>query len=165
MELSFVIVSPEHIVHALLLAKLHYILAFGGTGSSGPTLQQQQLATEQALTTANLNLEENSQRKSILNALQGTRVFRESALSRAVAGNTNNAGPQGAPSAAQQLNTYGSASAATNSSLLDISTGTTKGRASPGGATPAGGAGASGNVSVTGSGGYGGNRLGYGGIK
>lgn len=157
MGFSSVSLSPEHILHALLLAKLHYILAFGGTGSSGPTLQQQQLATEQALTTANLNLEENSQRKSILNALQGTRVFRESALSRATAGNNNTAAPQGAPSAAQQLQTYGSASASTGSSLLDISTGTTKGRSTTG-ATTAGGVGASGNVTPT-TAGYGGNRF------
>lgn len=60
----------------------------GGGGSSGPTQQQTDLQTEQALTNANLNLEENDQRKTILNAMQGTRVFRGSALSRAVAGNT-----------------------------------------------------------------------------
>lgn len=153
--------SPEHILHALLLAKFHYILAFGGTGSSGPTLQQQQLATQQALTTANLNLEENSQRKSILNALQGTRVFRESALSRNTAGNNNTAAPQGAPSAAQQLQTYGSASASTGSSLLDISTGTTKGRSSTG-ATTAGGAGASSGVAAAPGAYQGGNRFGGG---
>ncbi len=73
----------------------------GSSGSSGPTVQQQQLQTEQALTTANLNLEENAQRKPILNAMQGTRVFRGSALSRALRGNTNRPGPNGPPSAAQ----------------------------------------------------------------
>lgn len=73
----------------------------GGGGSSGPTVQQQQLQTQQALTTANLNLEENAQRKTILNSMQGTRVFRGSALSRALRGNTNQPGAVGAPSAAQ----------------------------------------------------------------
>lgn len=62
------------------------------TGSSGPTLQQQQLETQQATTAANLNLEENEQRKSILNAMLGTRVFRGSALSRATRGNTPGTG-------------------------------------------------------------------------
>lgn len=76
-------------------------MAGGGGGSSGPTLQQQQLQTQQALTTANLNLEENQQRKTILNSMQGTRVFRGSALSRALRGNTNQPGAVGAPSAAQ----------------------------------------------------------------
>lgn len=60
----------------------------GGGGSSGPTPQQQQLETQQAITNANLNIEENEQRKAILNAMQGTRVFRGSALSRSLAGNT-----------------------------------------------------------------------------
>lgn len=74
----------------------------GGTGSSGPTLQQQQLETQQALTAANLNEQENATRKAMLNALQGTRVFRGSALSRATRGNTNTPlAPVGAPSASQ----------------------------------------------------------------
>lgn len=111
----------------------------GGGGGSGPTVQQQQLETEQALTTANLNLEENSQRKSILNAMQGTRVFRGSALSRAVAGNNDAGLPTGAPSKAQ-LNTGSAApSTATNTSLFDPRTGQREAATS----TPAGGQGAS----------------------
>ena len=113
----------------------------GGGGGSGPTLQQQQLETEQALTTANLNLEENSQRKSILNAMSGTRVFRGSALSRAVAGNNDVGPPTGAPSKAQQ--TAQTATPAVTTSLLD-----TQQRAGVQnrqvGATVAGGQGASG---------------------
>lgn len=73
-------------------------------GGSGPTVQQQQLETQQALTSANLNLEENSQRKSILNAMMGTRVFKGSALSRALTGNTPGTGGEAsapAPSASQ----------------------------------------------------------------
>lgn len=121
----------------------------GSTGSSGPTLQQQQLQTEQALTTANLNLEENSQRKTILNAMQGTRAYRGSALSRAVAGDNNDvATPQPAPSSSQ-VNSYGQLiEAPVTSSLLDA-------RVGGSGATPAGGAGASGG---TGGGGAGGGR-------
>lgn len=76
-------------------------MAGGGGGSSAPTVQQQQLQTQQALTTANLNLEENAQRKTILNSMQGTRVFRGSALSRALRGNTNQPSAAGAPSVAQ----------------------------------------------------------------
>lgn len=79
----------------------------GGDGNSGPTLQEQQLQTAQALTTANLNLQENQQRKSILNAMMGTRVFRGSALSRALVGNTPGQGGEnatGAPSASQVNN-------------------------------------------------------------
>jgi hypothetical protein len=115
----------------------------GGGGGSGPTLQQQQLETAQALTTANLNLEENAQRKSILNAMSGTRVFRGSALSRAVAGNNEGGLPSGAPSKAQT--SAATVAPTVNTSLLD----------SPGfgnhlltqrqtGATTAGGQGASG---------------------
>jgi hypothetical protein len=118
----------------------------GGGGSSGPTLQQQQLETEQALTTANLNLEENSQRKSILNAMQGTRVFRGSALSRAVAGNNDNGAPTGAPSKAQQ--TAQTVAPAVTTSLID-----TQQRAGVQnrqvGATVAGGQGASGVTAPT----------------
>lgn len=115
----------------------------GGGGGSGPTLQQQQLQTAQALTNANLNLEENSQRKAILNAMQGTRVFRGSALSRAVAGNT----PGGATAPAAGPSPYASlpAIATRGSSLLDA-VGT--------GATPAGGAGASGAATPGAGGGY-----------
>ena len=77
---------------------------FGGGGTpSGPTPQQQALATEQSVSNAQLNLEENEQRKTILNALQGTRVFRGSALSRQIAGNSpSTAAPVAPPSANQQ---------------------------------------------------------------
>jgi hypothetical protein len=127
----------------------------GSSKDSGqPTVQQQQLETEQALTNANLNLEENSQRKSILNAMMGTRVFQGSALSRALRGNTPgtggvNEGP--APSRAQNEDEVPIGSA--SSSLLDT-------RAAA--ATPAGGAGASTGAVQTGGGvgrgGIGGNR-------
>lgn len=111
----------------------------GGSSSSGPTLQQQQLQTEQALTTANLNLEENSQRKSILNAMMGTRVFKGSALSRAIVGNTPGTGGEQttpAPSASQVNNGQESPIASASVSLLDQ-------RQAAAGATPAGGVGAS----------------------
>ena len=91
-----------------------------GKPNSGPTQQQQALATEQATTTANQNLEENEQRKIILNAMQGTRVFRGSALSRSIS--TNRAGtetpsaPPG-PSSSQQNSSLRTPGAGT--SLLD----------------------------------------------
>ena len=92
-----------------------------GGGSSGPTQQQQDLQTEQALTNAQLNLEENEQRKVILNAMQGTRAFRGSALTRAVAGNggsSTSPTPPAAPAPSNQQQTYGAIF--TNSgSLLD----------------------------------------------
>lgn len=91
----------------------------GGGGNDGPTLQQQQLETEQAETNASLNLEENAQRKAILNSMQGTRVFRGSALSRAVAGNTDDTAPGPGPSPAQTAGAR--APVATSSSLLDTS--------------------------------------------
>lgn len=120
-------------------------MSSGGGGGSGPTAQQQQLETQQAITNANLNLEENDQRKSILNAMQGTRVFRGSALSRALRGNTSGSSrqQQGAPSRTQ-LNTA-SAPIGTGSafnSLLDAR----ESRAS--GATPSGGVGASAALSA-----------------
>jgi len=106
-------------------------LYFGGGSPPGPTAQQQALQTSQALQTANLNLEENEQRKVILNAMQGTRVFRGSALSRAVAKNTPGEGqplaPPG-PSAAQQAAPIRAGAA--GSSLLDLA-------GTPGGASPA----------------------------
>ena len=108
----------------------------GGGGGSGPTLQQQQLETQQALTTANLNLQENAQRKSILNAMSGTRVFRGSALSRAVAGNNDVGPPTGAPSKAQ---TSAAAGPTVTTSLFDPRTG----QKSQVGASTAGGQGAS----------------------
>ena len=92
-----------------------------GGGSSGPTQQQQDLQTEQALTSAQLNLEENEQRKVILNAMQGTRAFRGSALTRAVAGNGGSSTSPTAPAApapSNQQQNYGAIF--TNSgSLLD----------------------------------------------
>jgi hypothetical protein len=108
-------------------------LYFGGGSPPGPTAQQQALQTSQALQTANLNLEENEQRKVILNAMQGTRVFRGSALSRAVAKNTPGEGPPLAPpgpSAAQLAAPIRAGGA--GSSLLDLA-------GTPGGASPAGG--------------------------
>lgn len=110
----------------------------GGSGGSGPTVQQKQLETQQGITNANLNLEENSQRKAILNSMTGTRVFRGSALSRAVSGNApGTAGATGAgPASASQINTYNQIVTTPTASLLDQQS-----RGS--GATPAGGAGAS----------------------
>lgn len=94
----------------------------GGGGSSGPTKQQQDLQTEQALTSAQQNLEENEQRKVILNAMQGTRAFRGSALTRATASNssTGSTSPTtpAAPAPSNQQQNYGAIF--TNSgSLLD----------------------------------------------
>lgn len=110
----------------------------GGGGGSGPTLQQQELEAQQAKTNANLNLEENAQRKSILNAMQGTRMFRGSALSRSVVGNTPGTGAEAAPPAsASQINSYNQIIVAPTKSLLEE-------QARGSGATPAGGSGASG---------------------
>jgi hypothetical protein len=103
-----------------------------GGGSSGPTQQQQNLATEQGVTNAQLNLEENEQRKVILNAMQGTRVFRGSALSRMMAGNTAATTPPVPTGVSNQQQNYGAMFGSTAGSLLDV-----------GGATPAGGKGAS----------------------
>lgn len=115
----------------------------GGGGGSGPTVQQQQLETQQALTNANLNLEENSQRKSILNSMMGTRVFRGSALSRALTGNTPGTGGEQAapaPSASQTASDQGPiASLAEQASLATSRSGASSGS----GATPAGGTGGS----------------------
>jgi hypothetical protein len=126
-------------------------------GSSGPTVQQQQMEAMQATTSANLNLEENAQRKSILNSMLGTRVFRGSALSRAVRGNTpGTGGEEQAPAPSRTQTTTGSTPVVANrTSLLDETSGT--------GATPAGGAGASGGGGA-GAGGYrgGGNARGGG---
>lgn len=121
----------------------------GGGGGSGPTLQQQQLETEQALTNANLNLEENSQRKAILNSMMGTRVFNGSALSRALRGNTPGSGgaPGAGPASATQTNDEAAPISASAVSLLDQ-----REKASSTGATPAGGAGASGGGAAIGGG-------------
>lgn len=127
----------------------------GGGGGSGPTLQQKQLETQQGITSANLNLEENSQRKSILNAMLGTRVFRGSALSRALAGNTpGTGGEEAAPAPSRsQLNTGVEAPiAAAQSSLLD------QRQSNATGATPAGGAGGSASPGI--GGGYAGGGRG-----
>lgn len=115
----------------------------GGGGGSGPTLQQQQLETEQALTNANLNLEENSQRKAILNSMMGTRVFAGSALSRALRGNTPGAGgvAGAGPASATQTSDEASPISGTQQSLLDQ-----RESSASTGATPAGGAGASGGA-------------------
>jgi hypothetical protein len=109
--------------------------SFGGGGSSGPTPQQVQLETQQAVTNATLNNEENLQRKTILNAMQGTRVFRGSALSRALAGNSPGSAAM-SPAPGPGVPT-GSASFVTRGqqSLLDLAPGS--------GATSAGGAGTS----------------------
>ena len=94
----------------------------GGGGSSGPTQQQQDLQTEQALTNANLNLEENEQRKVILNAMQGTRAFRGSALTRSTAANgiSDSTAPNApaAPAPSNQQQNYG-AIFSNGGSLLD----------------------------------------------
>lgn len=73
--------------------------------------------------------------------MQGSRVFRESALSRSLAGNTPGgaAAPAPGPSAAQSAalrGDFGGVIAPVNQSLMDT--------ARSSGATPAGGAGASG---------------------
>lgn len=102
------------------------------------------METQQAVTTANQNLQENAQRKSILNAMLGTRVFRGSALSRALRGNApGNAGEEAmaAPSASQQ-NSSSTPVTPFTQSLLD----TRQSEAS--GATPAGGTGASANAAA-----------------
>ena len=110
----------------------------GGGGNSNPTPEQQALMTQQALTTASLNLEENSQRKSILNSMMGTRVFRGSALARQLRGNAPGVPGENAPPASQtQVNSYNQIIAPVTPSLLDE-------QAKGSGATPAGGAGASG---------------------
>ncbi len=129
--------------------------SFGG-GPTGPTAQQQQLMTEQALTTADLNNEENAQRKAILNAMQGTRVFRGSALSRQLRGNApGTPDPEGTPASQSQINAYNQIIAPPTSSLLDE-------QARGSGATPAGGAGGSGGGGAP-IGGRGGPGVGGGG--
>jgi hypothetical protein len=119
-------------------------LYFGGGSKSGPTAQQQALQTEQATTNANLNLEENEQRKVILNAMQGTRVFRGSALSRAIASNSAGIGSPTAPpgvSALQQNAPIRVAGRSGATSLLDVP-GTPAAPVAP---TGPGGVGAGGN--------------------
>jgi hypothetical protein len=130
----------------------------GGSGSSDPTAQQQQLMTNQALTTANLNIEENAQRKTILNSMMGTRVFRGSALSRSVRGNAPGSASENAPPASQsQLNSYNQIIGPVSRSLLDE-----QARAGGSGSTPSGGTGGSGGGGRA-AGGYGGPAGGAGG--
>jgi hypothetical protein len=95
----------------------------------GPTAQQQALQTEQATTNANLNLEENEQRKVILNAMQGTRVFRGSALSRQIASNTAGTGTPSAPPGVSGQQQNAPLRVGAGGSLLDV-------LGTPGGATP-----------------------------
>lgn len=118
----------------------------GGGGGGGPTLQQQQLETQQAVTNASLNNEENLQRKTILNSMQGTRVFRGSALSRQLAGNTPGAAAGNpAPGPATPTGSGSFLFGRTQKSLLDLAPGS--------GATPSGGAGTS-NAGTASAGGY-----------
>jgi hypothetical protein len=92
-----------------------------GGSPPGPTAQQQELQTEQATTNANLNLEENEQRKVILNAMQGTRVFRGSALSRQIAGNSaGTATPQAPPGPSPSQQNAPLRAGVAGASLLDI---------------------------------------------
>lgn len=129
----------------------------GGGGNSGPTLQQTQLETAQATTNANLNLEENAQRKALLNSMMGTRVFRGSALSRALRGNTPGVGGEGGtgPASRTQLNNGEAPVVANQKSLLDVR------ESNASGATSAGGAGSSASPSI--GGGYRGGSSGRGG--
>jgi hypothetical protein len=101
------------------------------------------LQTEQATTNANLNLEENEQRKTILNAMQGTRVFRGSALSRTTASNTAADTPALAPGPSGQQYNAPLGAAAAGTSLLDEQTGTPTGNGGTtgGGRGPSGGGG------------------------
>lgn len=124
----------------------------GGGGGSGPTVQQQQLETMQARQNASLNLEENAQRKSILNAMLGTRVFRGSALSRALRGNTpGTGGEENAPAPSRaQVNNATPPIAIGQQSLLDQrQSGNTAS-----GNTAAGGTGGSGVANAGTAGGY-----------
>jgi hypothetical protein len=124
-----------------------------GGGSPGPTAQQQALSTEQATTNANLNLEENEQRKVILNAMQGTRVFRGSALSRQIAGNTAGAGtPQAPPGPSPSQQNAPLRAGVAGASLLDIPG---SGAATPAGPSAAAGQGATPGGRPGGSGGRG----------
>lgn len=115
----------------------------GPKDAPGPTTEQQRLEAQQATEIANLNLEENAQRKTVLSSMMGTRMFRGSALSRAVAGNTDGTGtPVGAPSRTQRRG-VGAPIGVPGPGLFD-SIGA--------GSTPAGGAGASGGGGVAGGG-------------
>lgn len=106
---------------SIMLGLRSSTLNFGGGGASaGPTAQQVALQTEQAVTNAQLNLEENEQRKVMLNALQGTRVFRGSALSRQMSGDrAATAAPLAPPASAAQTAVPILAPIRNGSSLLD----------------------------------------------
>ena len=122
----------------------------GGGGSSGPTQQQQDLQTEQALTNANLNLEENEQRKVILNAMQGTRAFRGSALTRSTASNSASGSTvpnaPAAPGPSNQQQNYGAIFSNSGSLLDETAVNLSAGRPAPGsGNGPGGRAGGPGN--------------------
>lgn len=105
---------------AVMLGMRSPRMNFGGGGSSGPTAQQVALQTEQGVTNAELNLEENEQRKTMLNALQGTRVFRGSALSRAVASNRTTTGtPFAPPASAAQTTPIAAPVTPAGASLVD----------------------------------------------
>lgn len=112
------------------------------------------------MTNASLNLEENAQRKSILNSMLGTRVFRGSALSRALRGDTpGTGGEENAPAPSRsQSNPADAAPVQINKeSLLDQRQNGSTGS----GNTAAGGVGASGGATAAAAGGYrggGGNR-------
>ena len=129
--------------------------SFGG-GSSGPTAQQQALQTEQATTNANLNLQENEQRKVILNAMQGTRVFRGSALSRSIAANREGTGvPEAPPGISGQQQNAPLRTAGVGNSLLDaigIPGSSAAGRGTGGGAGGAAGGGGNSRIGAGGSG-------------
>ena len=96
---------------------------------------------------ANLNLEENEQRKVILNAMQGTRVFRGSALSRQIAGNSaGTSTPQEPPGPSPSQQNAPLRAGVAGASLLDIpgSGAATAPGATGQGATPGGRPGGSG---------------------
>lgn len=74
----------------------------GSSGSSAPTAQQTELETQQANQQATLDQQENDRRKRLLQATQGTRVFRGSALSTAAGTNTASNAAASGPSSSQQ---------------------------------------------------------------
>ena len=87
----------------------------------GPSAQQVAEQTMENTQNANLNLQENEQRKVILNAMQGTRVFRGSALSRQIAGNSAGIGtPQAPPGPSPSQQNAPLRAGVAGASLLDI---------------------------------------------
>ena len=92
-----------------------------GGSPPGPTAQQVAEQTMENTQNANLNLEENEQRKVILNAMQGTRVFRGSALSRQIAGNSaGTVAPQAPPGPSPSQQNAPLRAGVAGASLLDI---------------------------------------------